>query len=66
MTPYHHNNPYNCSNTFGGGHALVLRGFNDDSTQDVYYIDPYAGSGYRSSYTYFNTTLGWGSSVFWK
>jgi len=47
-------------------HMLCIKGYNDDTTQDVLYNDPADGLGHRCSYDYLINTFGWVNSVFWK
>lgn len=52
----------------GGGHALLIRGYYQDtsnSTQTVYYIDPFNGSYNTMSYSSFsyNSNWYWGNTL---
>jgi len=47
-------------------HMVPIKGYNDDSTQDVLYNDPADGYGHRATYSYFINTWGWSNSGFWK
>ncbi|MCL2322673.1 MAG: C39 family peptidase [Oscillospiraceae bacterium] len=48
---------YNANNVRGGGHSMVVYGY-DDSNQSVYYMDPSTGLAYKIPFTSFRTCLG--------
>lgn len=49
-----------------GPHALLIKGYNDNSGDDVLYNDPDDGDGHRCSYCFMVNTFGWSNSTYWK